>query len=145
MARDRGGPAIRFQLLNYPAVTDDDLTRPSYRENGIGYGPTTAAMAWFIEQYLPDAAGRADPYALPIRASDLSGLPPALVITAEYDVLRDEGEAYAMKLREAGNDVSYIRYDGVPHGFLTLMPLCPESGRAMKQGAPRCAMRATLS
>jgi acetyl esterase len=139
MARDRGGPAIGFQLLNYP-VTDADLGRPSYRENGVGYGLTTAAMQWFIEQYLPDPAQRTDPYALPIHAANLSGLPPALVITCEYDVLRDEGEAYGEAMRAAGNEVTIDRYAGVPHGFLSMMPLCPESGRAMKQGA--AAMRA---
>lgn len=139
MARDRGGPAIAFQLLNYP-VTDADLTRPSYRENGLGYGLTTAAMQWFIEQYLPDPAHRTDPYALPIHAADLEGLPPALVITCEYDVLRDEGEAYGEAMRAAGNDVTISRYAGVPHGFLSMMPLCAESNRAMKQGA--AAMRA---
>ena len=139
MARDRGGPAIGFQLLNYP-VTDDDLTRPSYRENGVGYGLTTAAMAWFIAQYLPDAAGRADPYALPMRARDLGNLPPALVITCEYDVLRDEGEAYGEAMRAAGVPVEISRYAGMPHGFLSMLPLCPESGRAMQQGAT--AMRA---
>ena len=140
-ARDRNGPAIRFQLLNYPAV-DTDVTRPSYVENGEGYGLTTVSMHWFFDQYLPIPSMRFDPYAMPIHEKDLSGLPPGLVITAEYDVLRDEGEAYAMKLREAGNDVSYIRYDGVPHGFLTLMPDSPESRQAMDEGAT--AMRKAL-
>jgi acetyl esterase len=140
-ARDRNGPAIRFQLLNYPAV-DTDVTRPSYVENGEGYGLTTVSMHWFFDQYLPIPSMRFDPYAMPIHEKDLSGLPPGLVITAEYDVLRDEGEAYAMKLREAGNDVSYIRYDGVPHGFLTLMPDSPESRQAMDEGAT--AMRRAL-
>ncbi len=141
MARDRSGPAIGFQLLNYP-VTDHDLDRPSYRENGVGYGLTTDAMRWFIEQYLPNPADRGDPYALPMQARDLTGLPPALVISCEYDVLRDEGEAYGEALRAAGNAVTIDRYAGVPHGFLSMMPLCPESGRAMKQGA--AAMRAAL-
>ena len=141
MARDRGGPKIGFQLLNYP-VTDHDLDRPSYRENGVGYGLTTTAMGWFIEQYLPDPADRANPYALPIQAGDLSNLPPALVISCEYDVLRDEGEAYGEAMRAAGGDVTIDRYAGVPHGFLSMMPLCPESGRAMKQGA--AAMQAAL-
>ena len=134
VARDRCGPAIRFQLLNYPAV-DTDVTRPSYRENGEGYGLTTESMKWFFDQYLPIPGTRFDPYAMPIHERDLSGLPPGLVITAEYDVLRDEGEAYAMALRAAGNDVSFIRYDGVPHGFLTLMPQSPESIQAMEKGA----------
>jgi acetyl esterase len=140
-ARDRCGPAIRFQLLNYPAV-DTNLTRPSYRENGEGYGLTTAAMNWFYEQYLPLPGQRADPYAAPFLDRDLTGLPAGLIITAEYDVLRDEGEAYALALRAAGNDVSFIRYDGVPHGFLTLMPQAPESTLAMEQGA--AALRGAL-
>jgi len=134
MARDRGGPAIAFQLLNYP-VTDNDLSRPSSHENGEGYGLTTSAVAWLIEQYLPDPASRTNPYALPIHAGDLSGLPRALVITCEYDVLRDEGEAYGEALRAAGNSVEISRYDGMPHGFLSMLPLCPESARAMQQGA----------
>jgi acetyl esterase len=141
VARDRCGPAIRFQLLNYPAV-DTDITRPSYRENGEDYGLTTASMAWFFDQYLPIPGTRFDPYAMPIHEQDLAGLPPGLIVTAEYDVLRDEGEAYAMKLRAAGNDVSFIRYDGVPHGFLTLMPQAPESVQAMEKGA--AALRSAL-
>ncbi len=141
MARDRGGPAIGFQLLNYP-VTDSDLTRPSYRENGLGYGLTTVAMGWFLDQYLPDPASRTNPYALPIHAADLSGLPPALVITCEYDVLRDEGEAYGEALQAAGNRVEISRYAGMPHGFLSMLPLCPESGVAMAEGAR--AMRSVL-
>lgn len=134
VARDRCGPSIRYQLLNYPAV-DTDMTRPSYVENGVDYGLTAASMKWFFDQYLPIPGTRFDPYAMPIHERNLNGLPPGLIITAEYDVLRDEGEAYAMKLREAGNDVSFIRYDGVPHGFLTLMPRAPESVEAMEKGA----------
>jgi acetyl esterase len=119
MARDRGGPPLRSQLLLYP-VTDCDLDTASYLEHASGYGLTRAGMRWFWEHYVPDAARRTEPYASPLRAVDLRGLPPACVVTAEHDVLRDEGEAYARKL--AASDVPAVlkRYDGMIHGFLRL-------------------------
>lgn len=118
MARDRGGPSLVFQYLVYPVV-DCDLDRPSHKDNGRGYGLTREGMAWYFEQYVPDAARRTDPLVSPIRAKDLSGLPPALVITAEFDPLRDEGEAYAEALRAAGVPVTVTRYDGMVHGFVS--------------------------
>ena len=116
MARDRRGPAIRFQLLIYP-VTDANFERPSYVDNAEGYFLTSRAMQWFWDHYVPDVAHRTAAYAAPLLADDLSGLPPALVQTAEYDPLRDEGEAYAAALEAAGNDVLCTRYDGLIHGF----------------------------
>jgi acetyl esterase len=116
MARDRSTPPIAFQLLIYP-VLDHRFETPSYRENSTGYGLTREAMHWYWQQYLPDPAHGAEPYASPLRAEDLRGLPPALVITAEYDVLRDEGAAYAERLRAAGVPVQYSRYAGMNHGF----------------------------
>jgi acetyl esterase len=114
-ARDRGGPPIAFQLLIYPAT---DMTRslPSHTENGTGYLLETDTMAWFTDHYL-DGADPRQPDASPLFAEDLTGLPPALVVTAEFDPLRDEGEAYAERLAEAGVAVTTSRYDGMIHGF----------------------------
>jgi acetyl esterase len=119
LARDRGGPALRHQLLIYP-VTDADFTRASYRENAEGYLLTTKAMEWFWGHYVPDAAQRAEAYAAPLRAKDLAGLPPAFVLTAEYDPLRDEGEAYAKRLQQAGVPTRLQRYTGAIHGFFAM-------------------------
>jgi acetyl esterase len=118
MARDQGGPAIRFQLLIYP-VTDADFTTPSYAQNAEGYLLTTSAMKWFWGHYASDAQRR-EPYASPLRAKDLSGLPPAWVCTAEFDPLRDEGEAYAKRLQQAGVSTALTRYDGLIHGFISM-------------------------
>jgi acetyl esterase len=119
MARDRGGPALRHQLLIYP-VTDADFERASYRENAEGYLLTTKAMAWFWGHYVPELAQRQDGYAAPLRAKDLAGLPPAFVLTAEFDPLRDEGEAYAKRLAQAGVPTRLQRYDGAIHGFFAM-------------------------
>lgn len=117
IARDRGGPRIALQVLVYPIV-GDDLDTPSYREFAVGYLLTRDAMAWYWQQYVPDPDGRRHPYAAPLRAEDLGGLPPALVMTAGHDVLRDEAEAYAARLARAGVPVKLSRYDGLIHGFL---------------------------
>jgi acetyl esterase len=119
LARDRGGPAVKFQLLIYP-VTDLTLSQPSIEENGEGYMLTAAGMRWFADHYL--GAGGDDKAAIvsPLHADDVSGLPPALVLTAEFDPLRDEGEAYAARLEEAGGRVTVKRYDGLIHGFFAM-------------------------
>jgi len=116
MARESGGPAIRFQALVYP-VTDHDFGTKSYSENADGYLLTKDAMVWFWGHYLNNESDGASLKASPLRAPSLAGLPPALVITAEFDPLRDEGEAYAAKLKAAGVNVSAKRYDGQIHGF----------------------------
>jgi acetyl esterase len=134
MARDRKGPALRFQLLIYP-VTDFDFGTASYRENAEGYFLTTSMMKWFWGHYLSDAADGASAYASPLRAEDLSGLPPALCITAGYDPLRDEGEAYAEKLRAAGNDVVLSRYPGMIHGFFGMDAVLDEAKRAIGEAS----------
>ncbi|MBP1687639.1 MAG: alpha/beta hydrolase family protein [Deltaproteobacteria bacterium] len=128
MARDRGGPPLRGQLLVYP-VTDCARNTPSYEENAEGYFLTAAHMRWYWEQYLGAADG-SHPYASPLRAPDLSGLPRAYVVTAEYDPLRDEGEAYAHRLRDSGVPVTVRRYDGMFHGFFSLADLLPAAREA---------------
>jgi acetyl esterase len=131
MARDAGGPPIRAQILVYPA-TELSMSHPSIEENGVGYLLTAADMRWFMGHYKPDVD---DPRASPIKAGDLSGLPPALVITGEYDPLRDEGEAYAERLREAGVPVVLSRYDGQIHGFFQLKSLIDAATKAMDECA----------
>ncbi len=116
MARDRGGPDLVFQLLIYP-VTDCSFDTPSYRENAEGYFLKAVTMRWYWRQYLGDSADGSDPYASPLRAPDLSHLPPALIITAGYDPLRDEGEAYGRRLQAAGVDATVRRYETMFHGF----------------------------
>jgi acetyl esterase len=124
MAKDRGGPPFAAQLLYYP-VTDAGMDTGSYSQFAAGYFLARAGMAWFWEQYLPDESRRSEILASPLRAgaADLAGLPPALVITGEADVLRDEGEAYATNLRAAGVPVTQTRYGGIIHDFVMLHPL----------------------
>ena len=134
MARDRRGPRLRFQLLVYP-VTDASFDTPSYRENAEGYFLTTTMMKWFWGKYLANPADAANPYASPLRAMDLTGLPPGLCITAEFDPLRDEGEAYAARLRKAGVDVPATRYDGMFHGFFGMGAMLDQGKKAVAQAA----------
>jgi acetyl esterase len=117
MARDKGGPALSFQLLIYPA-TDFTADTLSKKENGDGYFLTEKDMTWFTNHYLNSEEDKQNPLASPLLAANLSGLPPALVITAEYDPLRDEGAMYGQKLKEAGIPVTITRYDGMIHGFV---------------------------
>jgi acetyl esterase len=134
MARDRGTPAIAWQLLVYP-VTDFSYDTRSYRENADGYLLTRDAMVWFWNHYLREPGDGANPYAAPLRASSLAHLPPAMVITAEYDPLRDEGETYARRLREAGVPVKLKRYDGIIHGFFILTGVFDEAHQAIAEAA----------
>jgi acetyl esterase len=142
MARDRNGPKIAFQLLVYP-VTDFDFERVSYRDNAEGYLLTTEAMRWFWAHYLEEESHGRHPHASPLQAEDLTGLPPALVITAEYDPLRDEGEEYAERLRAAGVPVTLTRYDGQIHGFFGMPHLLDGAKQAVAQSS--AALRETLS
>ncbi|MFW6693910.1 alpha/beta hydrolase [Streptomyces sp. MAR4 CNX-425] len=123
-AKERGDLPLVQQVLFYP-VTDASFDTGSYRQFAEGYFLRRDAMEWFWDQYTPDEAQRAEVTASPLRASEaqLRGLPPALVITAEADVLRDEGEAYANKLRQAGVPVTAVRYQGVIHDFVMLNAL----------------------
>jgi acetyl esterase len=124
MAREQGAPKLAFQLLHVP-VTDHDFETPSYRANGSGFGLTRSGMRWFWDNYVPDPKLRDEPYASPLRAKDLSGLPPAHVVTAEFDPLKDEGKAYASRLRDAGVATTYVEYPGMVHGFTGMATTVP--------------------
>ena len=131
MARDRGGPELRAQALIYP-VTNCDFEVESYRANGDGsMGLSEDGMRWFWRCYTRSPAEAAEPYASPLRADTLIGLPPALVITADYDPLRDEGEAYAARLERSGVPTEIVRYDGVIHGFVGQLAAFPEGRQAV--------------
>jgi acetyl esterase len=121
LAKERGEPKIAFQLLFYP-VTDANLDSPSYAAYQEGFWLTREGMRWFWNNYAPDTNSRKEPTVSPLQASidQLKGLPPALIITGEFDVLRDEGEAYAHKLMQAGVQVTATRYLGTIHDFVML-------------------------
>jgi acetyl esterase/lipase len=133
-ARDERGPRFTHQLLIYP-VTDAACDTPSYRDNADGYFLTRSSMIWFWNHYLRDAKDGESPYASPLRARDLGGLPPATVITAEYDPLRDEGEIYGARLTEAGVPTRLTRYDGMIHGFFGMGDVLDQAKDAMRQAA----------
>jgi acetyl esterase len=116
MARDRGGPVIKHQVLFCPVI-DHNYTRPSWTANAEGFGLTSEVMKWFWDQYLGSDADGKNPYASPIQAVDLTGLADATIIAAEYDPLLDEAADYARALKAAGNDVTYTEYPGMIHGF----------------------------
>ncbi len=117
MIKELGGPALAFQLLVYPVTGVPEDGRPSYKENGTDYMLTKDAMGWFSDQYAASPADFEHRWFSPTRAADLTGLPPALVITAEFDPLRDEGEDYGRMLQAAGVACTITRYDGMIHGF----------------------------
>ena len=146
LARDAGGPALRFQLLVYPAVDARVEAEYASREkNAAGPFLLRETMDYFLAQYLkgcPDSA-RADERISPLAAASHRGLPPALVVTAEFDVLRDEGEAYARALEQAGVPVSLHRYDGMPHVFFQLSAVIPQSAKLLDESAE--ALRAALT
>ena len=133
MARDRGGPSVVFQLLIYPG-TDFNAATPSIQENGKGYFLTKEDMDWFTNHYLNSDDEKNNPLASPLLATNLHGLPPALVITAEYDPLHDEGELYGQRLKEADVPVIISRYDGMIHGFFG-MPFFDKGQQAIVESA----------
>ena len=132
MARDAGGPQLRLQSLVYP-VADYRLSSPSYQKFAEGYGLLTgAAMAWFQQHYLRGTADAEDWRASPIKAASLAGVAPAIVVTAECDVLHDEGEHYAESLRRAGVAVEYREFAGMIHGFLGMVPIIDDAMNAQR-------------
>jgi acetyl esterase len=140
-ARDRGGPPIAFQLLVYP-VLDAAADTASWRDHAEGFYLTAAGMRWYWDHYLGPADGSA-PDASPLRAAFLGGLPPALVIGAEHDILRDEGEAYAARLRDAGVAATASRYPGVVHGFFRWRAVTGAAEAALQEAA--AALRSALA
>lgn len=147
LARDRqfkGEPApkIIYQLLFYP-ITDSDFETASYRENAFGYVLRRSDMQWFWDQYMPEPEKRKNPYATPLCAN-LENLPPAMVITAEYDTLRDEGNAYAKKLQTAGVSVIHREVPGMIHGFIGFAALVDKGKKLLKECAKELALKFSL-
>ena len=141
LARDEGTPPIVFQLLVYPAI-EHEFNRPSMVENAEGYMLTTETMRWFYGHYLNDPSEGDDPRVSPIRAESLADLPPAFVITAEFDPLRDQGVAYAEALASAGVSVTSTTYDGVFHGFFSMQAMIDQAKVAVGDAA--VALRAAF-
>jgi acetyl esterase len=137
-----GAPAVALQVLVYP-VTDCDLDTTSYTQAENQLLLSREDMAWFWSHYAADPASRRDPQASPLLSADLRGLPPAVIVTAEHDVLRDEGEAYAERLREAGVPVDHRRFDGQMHGFFSLVNVLSSSTNAIDYVALK--IRASLA
>jgi acetyl esterase len=133
--RDAGGPAIALQVLVYPVTNLASFDTDSYDAFAEGYNLTKSEMEWFRASYLAAPEDGKHPYASPLLASDLRGLPPALVITAECDVLRDEGEAYAKRLEQAGVPVTCTRYPGMVHPFFSMPGALTQARNAIAQVA----------
>ncbi len=130
-AKAAAGPDIALQMLVYP-VTDADVNTASYVDPANQLLLSRDSMIWFWDHYAPDTSTRARPELSPLQAADMSGLPPAIVVTAEHDVLRDEGEAYAQRLRAAGVPVEHRRFGGQMHGFFTMVNVLPGSADALE-------------
>jgi acetyl esterase len=141
MAKAGHGPRLLFQALVTPVTDLRELDTPSYHENATGYLLTRSMMAWFRDQYLNRDDDRGDPRCSPLASRDLGGLPPALVITAEFDPLRDEGAAYASALQAAGVPVRLSRYDGMIHTFVSLCAYM-DAGRAAVAEIAACLRNA---
>ena len=134
-ARERKGPAIAAQALIYPATDLTTLERNSQRSFATGYFLTRARMGQFFDMYVPDPAARKNPEASPLLANEHSGLPPTLILTAQFDPLRDEGEAYAAALKDAGVPVRLLRFASMIHGFVSMDRWFPEADQALTQVA----------
>jgi acetyl esterase len=129
--RDEGGPAVAVQLLIYPVTDHHAAGTASYAERASGFGLSADTMRWCWESYLPDPADADNPHACPNRAERLEGLPPAYVVTADYDPLRDEGAAYAARLRAAGVDATHVNYADMNHGFVSLAGVLDRADEAL--------------
>jgi len=140
-ARDQHAPPLRLQLLNYPAL-DATIDTDSYLRFADGYLLTREVMGWFYDQYVPERAHRIDWRASPLRAPSLAGVAPAMIITAGFDPLRDEGRAYAHRLRGEGVPVDYIEFGGMIHGFMGMPAILPTARRSLAMAA--AALRETL-
>ena len=130
--RDAEGPPIKAQLLMYPVTDYPDPMPQSYLERGDGFGLTADALRYFWGHYLTNAIDGAHPHASPLRANDFAGLPATYIMTADYDPLRDEGEALAAKLEQAGVDAALIRYDDMNHGFMSWVGILDRSNEALE-------------
>ena len=135
MARDRAGPRLAYQVMFYPATNLLDLTTASHRDFADGYGLTRDHVEFFRSAYLPEISDRRNPYASPLLAESLEGLPPAIVVTAGFDVLRDEGVAYAERLRAAGVPTRSAHYPHMIHGFVMMDRLFAEAEDAIDEAA----------
>ena len=124
---------IFYQVLLYSVTNLETMNTESYLFFADGYGLTKAHMVFFRESYLPEKADRLKPYASPLLTKDLSNLPPSMIITAGFDVLRDEGAAYAERLSKAGNQVEYIHYPSMIHGFASMGRIFKESADAVSK------------
>jgi acetyl esterase len=136
MAHQKGAPKLAGQVLFYAATNAATLDTPSYKEFGEqSLGLPRRDVDWFLDQYTPDPKDRLDARVSPLLRDDLRGLPPALVVTAEFDVLRDEGEAYARRMQEAGVKVRLMRCNGMVHGFLSMIGLIKRATQYFEQAA----------
>jgi len=129
MAKDSGEFSVALQALIYP-MTDMSRDWPSYTRNASGYMLTTAALYWFMDNYIPDKADRKDTLASPLLRENLAGLPPAVIVSAEFDPLVDECEAYAARLAQAGVAVEHVCFPGMIHPFFTLGVIVEDAGKA---------------
>jgi acetyl esterase len=141
LARDQDDPKLAAQLLIYPACNLVDIETDSYSANGEGYLLTSGWMGWFIDQYVPEAADRAEGHASPALSESHCEVAPALVLTAEYDLLLDDGKAYADTLRDAGVDVDYFCFDGHVHGFASQIGVMDAADEAVAKMAGFLAKR----
>lgn len=131
MIRDRGGTKLQGQILLCP-LTNDDYNTESYLANASGYNLTREQCIWFLSQYLPEKTQRENPYALPLKCKNFQGLPPAMIVTAEFDPLCDDGKAYGKKLQEAKIECKYLCFPGMIHGFSTLPLELPEKAEVLE-------------
>ncbi|MCP4575032.1 MAG: alpha/beta hydrolase [Deltaproteobacteria bacterium] len=131
LAKKRGGPDVVHQLLLYPVLDLSNFDKKSYHDHGDGYLLTAQSMVYYRDQYLRDEGDRQNPYASPLLADDLSGLPPATVVAAELDVLTDEGKTYVDRLNNVGVPTTYLRYDQMIHPFLNFLEVVDRAGEAV--------------